>query len=345
MLSFVGADSPSFYNFKGHIEKSSAGEITVPPLALRIDRQNLKKETDTILTAADNDGSFTSFTLGENYYIYALQPASDAEPEFVISINSTYPDGYNETNSRKIGGFHYGRIRTTAQRYNDSANIEVNILPNSVWTLNYRPTCDPTGMVKASSFWVDIYLASEGAGSWPETELVSEYNATPVSGTEGYNDYDFIRGLANVNKRKLTRQEWLMAAYGSPEGHENDNNAAWSATSNSGRTSTGKVKQAVSCYNVVDCAGNLWERLDEYSFRYRGTSSFDWYDVLNAGKDSGYQHGEVYMQGNPSIIGFLAGGNFGDGRHCGARTVHSHNYPWNVSGGIGVRGACDHQKN
>ena len=84
MLSFVGADSPSFYNFKGHIEKSADDEITVPPLALRIDRQNLKKETDTILTVADNDGSFASFALGENYYIYALQPSSEAEPDFVI---------------------------------------------------------------------------------------------------------------------------------------------------------------------------------------------------------------------------------------------------------------------
>jgi len=343
MLTFVGADSPSFYNFKGHIEKSAADEVTVPPLALRIDRQNLKKETDTILTEADSDGSFVSFTLGENYYIYALQPSADAEPDFVISINSTYPDGYTENNSRKIGGFHYGRIRTNAQRYDDTASIAVNILPNSVWSLNYRPACDPTGMVKVSNFWADIYIASEGSGTWPETELVSEYNATPVSGTEGYNDYDFIRGLANVNKRKLTRQEWLMAAYGSPEGHENDNNAAWSSSSNSGRTSTGTVEQAVSCYNLVDCAGNLWERLDEYTYRNTGSTSFDWYDVLNAGKDSSHQHGEAYMQNNVAIIGLLAGGNFGNGSICGARAVHSSNYPWGVDTSIGVRGACAHQ--
>jgi hypothetical protein len=343
MLTFVGADSPSFFNFKGHIEKSAADEIAVPPLALRIDRQNLKKETDTILTAADNDGSFASFTLGENYYVYALQSADGAEPEFAVSINSTYPDGYTENNSRKIGGFHYGRIRTNAQRYDDAASIAVNIIPNSVWSLNYRPACDPTGMVKVSNFWADIYLASEGSGTWPETELVSEYNATPVSGTEGYNDYDFIRGLANVNKRKLTGQEWDMAAYGSPEGHDGDNNAAWSATSNSGRTATGTVEQAVSCYNLVDCAGNLWERIDEYMYRYAGTSSFDWHDVLNMGKDSSYQHGEAYMQGNPSIVVLLAGGNFGNGGSCGSRAVYSYGYPWYVNTTFGVRGACDHQ--
>jgi hypothetical protein len=334
MLTFVGADSPSFFNFKGHIEKSAADEITVPPLALRIDRQNLKKETDTILTAADNDGSFASFTLGENYYIYALQSSADAEPDFVISINSTYPDGYNENNSRKIGGFHYGRIRDISQRYNDTANIDVNILPNSVWTLNYRPYCDPTGMVKVSNFWADIYLASEGTGTWPDTELVSEYNALPVSGTEDYNWYDFARGFSNVNKRMLDYQEWIQAAYGSPEGHDGDNNAAWSATSNSDRTETGTVEQAVSCYNLVDCAGNLWETLNTFG----DSSSGSWNDSLRTGKDSSFQLGEIYS----SIRMGIAGGSRSDGPRCGSRALNLNNEPSIVNTTVGSRGACDH---
>ena len=336
MLTFVGADSPSFFNFKGHIEKSAADEITIPPLALRIDRQNLKKETDTILTAADSDGSFVSFTLGENYYIYALQPSSGAEPDFVISVNSTYPDTYTENNSRKIGGFHYGRIRTTAQRYNDTASIDVNILPNSVWSLNYRPYCDPTGMVKVSNFWADIYLASEGAGTWPDTELVSEYNANPVSGIQNYNWYDFARGFSNANKRMLDYQEWVQAAYGSPEGHDGDNNAAWSATSNSDRTETGTVEQAVSCYNLVDCAGNLWETLNTFG----GSSSGSWNDSLRTGKDSGFQLGEIYS----SIRMAIAGGYRSNGTDCGSRTLYLHYGPSSVYAHIGSRGACAHQE-
>jgi len=336
MLTFVGADSPSFFNFKGHIEKSAADEITVPPLALRIDRQNLKNETDTIVTAADSDGSFVSFTLGENYYIYALQPSSGAEPDFVISINSTYPNTYTENNSRKIGGFHYGRIRTTAQRYNDTANIDVNILLNSVWSLNYRPYCDPTGMVKVSNFWADIYLASEGTGTWPDTELVSEYNALPVSGTENYNWYDFARGFSNANKRMLDYQEWVQAAYGSPEGHDGDNNAAWSATSNSDRTETGTVEQAVSCYNLVDCAGNLWETLNTFS----GSSSGSWNDSLRTGKDSSFQLGEIYS----SIKMAIAGGHRYNGSHCGSRALNLLTEPSNVFANIGSRGACAHQE-
>lgn len=334
MLTFVGADSPSFFNFKGHIEKSAADEITVPPLALRIDRQNLKKETDTILTAADNDGSFASFTLGENYYIYALQPSSGAEPDFIISINSTYPNGYTENNSRKIGGFHYGRIRATVDAFSDTASIDTNIVPNSVWDLQNRPTCDPTGMAKVGDIWVDIYLTSHGAGGWPDQEVVSEYNATPVTGTEGYCWFDFQRLFSNVGKRMLTYAEWIQAAYGSPEGNDGNNTAAWSATSNSGRAATGTVEQAVSVHGIVDCSGNVWEWLDLF-----GDSSASGWDssALEAGKDSGKGMGDIYT----SIKVGRAGGNWYSGVHCGSRALYLNPGPWNVSSHFGCRGACD----
>ena len=345
MLTFVGADTPSFIDIKGKIEKTGIDEITIPALALRINRQNLKKETDTILTEADNDGSFSSFTLGENYYIYALQPAdgNDPIPEFIISVNSTYPSGYTADNSRKIGGFHYGRIRDIADAYNDSASLSINILPNSVWDLQNRPTCDPTGMAKVGDIWVDIYLSSHGAGSWPDQELVSEYNATPVTGTEGYNWYDFARMAGNTGKRLLTYSEWVQAAYGSPQGHDNDNNAAWSDTSNSGRTATGTVEQAVSVNGMVDCAGNVYEWLDELTYRYYDPQDdgFDWYDVLDAGKDSADGQGEAYMQNDNSLIAMRAGGHWNLGVYCGARAVVLNSQPWNVSSVLGCRLACD----
>ena len=343
MLSFIGADTPAFFDIRGKIEKTGADEITVPPLALRIDRQNLKIETDTILTTADNDGSFASFTLGENYYIYAVKPADGANPVFVISINSTYPDGYTKANSRKIGGFHYGRIRDVSQAYDELATITVNILPNSVWDLKNRPTCDPTGMVKVGDIWVDIYLASHGAGTWPEQELVSEYNSTPVTGTEGYNWYDFSRMASNVGKRLLTYSEWVQAAYGSPQGHDNDNLAAWSDTTNTGRTATGTVEQAVSVNGMVDCAGNVYEWLDELTYRYYDLQddSFDWYDVLGDGKDGVDGQGQAYMQNNTSLIAMRAGGGWSGGVSCGARAVDLGDFPWGVSSGGGGRRACD----
>jgi len=337
MLSFIGADSPAYFDIQGKIEKTGADEITVPPLALRIDRQNLKKETDTILTAADSDGSFASFTLGENYYIYALQQSSDAEPNFVISINSTYPNSMpsgatpDENNTRKIGGFHYGRIRNIP--WDDTATISVGILPNSVWDLENRPTCDPTGMAKVGDIWVDIYLASEGADSWPDKKLVSEYNATPVTGTEDYCWYDFVKAAANVGKRLLTYEEFVQVAYGSPEGHDGDNNAAWSDTSNSDRTATGTVEQAVSIYNIVDCVGNVWEWLNTF-----GTSSSgSWNSNTQAGKDSSYGMGDVYS----SINVARAGGSWADGVRAGARALSLSSQPWGVRTRSGCRLVCD----
>ncbi|MCF8002318.1 MAG: hypothetical protein K9K76_10750, partial [Halanaerobiales bacterium] len=290
---------------------------------------------------ADSDGSFVSFTLGENYYIYALQPTDGAEPDFVISINSTYPDGYTENNSRKIGGFHYGRIRDVADAYDETATITVNILPNSVWDLKNRPTCDPTGMAKVGDIWVDIYLTSHSSGSWPDQEVASEYNATPVTGTEGYCWYDFQRLFSNVGKRMLSYSEWIQAAYGSPEGNDNDNNAAWSNNSNSGRTATGTVEQAVSVHNIVDCAGNVWEWLDEFTYRNTGSTGFSWYDVLDAGKDSSNGQGETYMQNDVSLIAMRAGGRWIFGVNCGARAVYLGGRPWDVTTGTGCRGACD----
>ena len=52
-----------------------------------------------------------SFTPGRDYYIYlCLQAPAQAgqlpTATLVVSLNSTFPSGYNADNSRKIGGFH-----------------------------------------------------------------------------------------------------------------------------------------------------------------------------------------------------------------------------------------------
>ena len=107
--------------------------------------------------------------------------------------------GYNAENSRKIGGFHYGDVRRikadTLEPINSSGsawgagwedNIYQGILPFSVWTLLHRPKSSPEGMVYCASIgkWVDIYLTS--------TNYRSEYNATPMTGSEGL----YVLGLA-----------------------------------------------------------------------------------------------------------------------------------------------------
>jgi hypothetical protein len=343
MLSVVGADSPAFYNAEGNIEKTAGVQgIDIPALALRINRQNLKIESASALTAADNDGSFSSFAMGTDYYIYACQPADGIEPDFVLSANSTYPDAIpsgvtpSADNTRKIGGFHYGRVRNSST----VSDVSESIVPNSVWDLVNRPKCSPEGMAKVGNLWVDIYLAGDDGNGGVE----SKYNATPITGTEGLSWYSFAERFAKVDKRMASMSEWTALAQGSPQGNDGDNVNAWSNTSNSGRASTGTVTNAISNYNIVDCAGNVWEWLDEVSIRQDSTS-WQWYDPatdFDETMESGWdQLGDMYLPNADGLSAFRAGGYWADGVHCGARALGLSRRPWHVNSYIGSRGVCD----
>lgn len=328
MISFVGGDSPAFFDIKGQIAKSTGDTITIPPLALRIDRQNLKKETSTTLSVSDNDGSFSAWVFGTDYYIYACQPASGAEPVFKLSINSTYPTGYTATNSRKIGGFHYGMVRTGP----NPGDVTEGIVPNSVWDLRNRPRCSPEGMVKVGNIWVDIYLASDdGQGG-----IKSAYNATPLTGAEGLNWYDFVERAAKVGKRLMTYAEWCAAAQGSPQGLDGSNENAWTKTTNTGRNPTGLIPNATSIYNVRDCVGNVYEWLDEMTYRTTNSTTFTWHDVM-----PGKGYGRMYMQNKESLIAMRPGGRWDSGVCAGSRTVVLDRFPWFVDATNGARAACD----
>ena len=51
--------------------------------------------------------------------------------------------------------------------------------------------------------------------------------------------------------------------------------------------------------------------------------------------------GDIYQFYITSLAALIAGGNWNNGSHVGARAVNCENCPWNVNGNIGVRGACD----
>ena len=89
-------------------------------------------------------------------------------------------------------------------------NIYDGIVPRSVWTLGHRPKCAPEGMVYlGGGTWVDIYLNSnDGKGG-----LQSKYGATPMTGSEGLNWYDFAHRLQKCGKRMPNLQEFIQ--YGS----------------------------------------------------------------------------------------------------------------------------------
>ncbi|MGL4678314.1 MAG: SUMF1/EgtB/PvdO family nonheme iron enzyme, partial [Plesiomonas shigelloides] len=264
-----------------------------------------------------------------------------ADGSIRADANATAPTGYDTSNSRKIGGYHYGRIRNTLT----VTDVATEIVPRSLWDLTYRPKCNPAGMVDVhgnGSLWADIYLAAVDSAITLTSGVVtagtckSIYNGTPLSGTEGLHGYNFIELAKNSGKRLLTHSEWLAVAHGSPQGNDGDNLNAWSATTNSARTGTGQVARAVSFCGATDCVGNLWEWLDEWSNDYSTAVAANWYNPM-----TGQNVGQQYLYNSTGLRMYLAGGNWPAGVLAGSRALNVAVYPRYVGTDIGSRFACD----
>ena len=334
-----------------YIYASGANELTVVEgCVIAVGGAGIFKTANTILTAANLDAG-SAFAVGKDYYVYICDSRIDsADEKYVISLNSTYPTGWNATNSRKIGGFHYGRCRkvdSNLQPLNGSSVIfgtgwesavSNGIVPRSVWTLGHRPKCSPEGMVYlGGGTWVDIYLNSDDGAKG----LKSEYGCAPMTGTESMNWYNFVERLAKSGKRLPNYAEFCAYAFGSPAGLDNANTNAWSATSNTGRGVTGSVVNAVSSVGVVDAVGRVWEWLDELITRAEHATNADYHasvawgwdkkSPLNTGEKS-YDVGNIYQYYAYSLAALVAGGDWDDGASCGARAVYCSDCPWDVKG-------------
>lgn len=342
----IPAMGAGHFKMMGAIESAGAMRLDIPEGILNIGGNGkgyvLSPRTDWDPTAVGNqDGSLDGLALGDDVYLYATQ-GSDGRAGLIASRNITVPGGYTAENSRRIGGFHYGRVRPMSQRYNASYVPVVQMVPNSVWDLGHRPTCDPTGMAEVKpGLWADIYLASIVSGSWPTVVLGSVYGVQPLRDT-GYVRVDLWEMIQRSGKRLPTFEEWVLAAHGSPAGSDGSNDTAWARTSNTGPTTTGAVAKAVSCAGLVDMVGNLWEPLSHmYDIGNYATvtSTFGWdEDVVAVGQDAAFARGFVNHARRASA---LAGGHYADGRYCGARTLSTNSNPWLANGHVGVRGFCE----
>ena len=343
-----------------YLYASGANEITViEGCVIAVGGAGIFKTGNTVLNASNLDIG-AAFAVGSDYYVYICDSRQDAQDEqYIISLNSTYPSGWNASNSRKIGGFHYGRCRKindNMQPVNSSGAIfgtgwesavSNGILPRSVWTLGHRPKCSPEGMVYlGGGTWVDIYLNSDDGAQG----LKSEYNCAPMTGTEGMNWYTFTERLMKSGKRMPDYSEFCAYAFGSPQGLDGANTNAWTATTNTGRGTTGSVVNAVSAVGCVDAVGRVWEWLNDLITRaehatnaeYHPTAAWGW-DKKSPLRDNAtkYDVGNIYQYYAYSLAALFAGGDWSIGVHAGARAVHCYGYPWYVLTYVGVRGACD----
>jgi len=324
------AGAAGFYSAAGSFTKGLEGTINVPEAALNIGgngygfRLEAQNNLDPLGTGR-NDSSFSELTLGQDYYLYGCRPTIGGRIAYpIFSINSTYPDGFDANLSRKVSGFHVGRIRTMAQRFDAGAALSTGILPNSVWDLCNRPVGQIVpGMVKVGSFWVFIYLASEDGTPWPNTIPLSKYNAVPLTGTEGYSFFDYQRLARNIDWRLPTYPEYQDYAYGVPEG----------SVGGSARANTGSSGVFISCENVDQPSGNLWQVLNEYFAKTGGSWGWGEYDQ---GKDSAYGHGSIYHN-DSDLRQMLVGCDWGSGLIGGSRSASLSTAPWGVSYVVGVR--------
>jgi formylglycine-generating enzyme required for sulfatase activity len=331
---------------KKYIKASSDASVTIlKDTVICVGDSIFKTERDIVLNSTALDTG--SFEVGKDYYIYVCDKGSGQDEEYKISLNSTFPLGYNAVTSRKIGGFHYGDVRRTKadtlEPINTSGvawgngwedNVYQGILPFSVWTLLHRPVADVEGMVYCESIgkWVDIYLTS--------TNYKSEYNATAMTGSEGLMYYDWHEKVARKTKKHpLSYLEFCSVADGSPNGRDDSNTYAWSHTSNSGRNKTGIIAKAVSSYGLKDCVGNVWEVGRDVSFSTQiYTGSGGAWNFKNATE---VKKGAHYTAFNNDVHVTLHGGNWYAGASCGSRTVYCSDFLWNVNTHVGCRLACD----
>jgi len=262
-----------------------------------------------------------AFIVGVDYYIFICGTGT-----VLLSTNNTSPDGFDETNSRKLGGFHFGVCRRDTSA---PENVYDGIIPRSVWTHAHRPKCAPEGMLYLSGgVWVDIYLCSDdGDGG-----VQSVYDAPPISGIESLNWYVANNRLTAVGKRMLRYEEFIQAAAGSPPGTGSGNLNAW--TSASERANTGFVRNAVSIIGCRDCVGNLWEWLSDIVASGIGETP-GWFNPMST-----LDQGQMWINADNDFRALLAGGSYFNGALVGARSACALFSPWTSNPSFGVRGAC-----
>lgn len=157
-------------------------------------------------TTSGTDYTVANNRAGKDFYLYATTSG------LKLSANSTVPTGFDANTSRKIGGFHCLCLSVgTISGHPLSGFLTGDILPYSIWDLQWKPACSPEGMVYSveAGVWVDIYLQS-GTG----TSTRSAYLATT---TDSRSYWDHQDDLAAVGKRMLLDAEFQQIALGSPE--------------------------------------------------------------------------------------------------------------------------------
>ena len=272
-------------------------------------------EHDVEYSAISKLDTGTALQNGKQYYIYLVETGIVNQFDIRISLNASYPSGYDANNSYCIGGFHTLCVAVTSSNapalpagslWDSHPAIGYSagdIIPNSIWCETHRPMCNPAGMVYIDllDLWVDIYLQS-GTG----TSTRSAYGATI---TNSRTPIQHLWDMQLVGKRLAQDAEFMIFAEGS-----NQKTAVQRAAQPNPFTAGGHLdtagKRMISGYFVEECCGLIWQWLDEVS--PSGGSGWANYGDENT-------RGASY--GMPYIL--TAGGNWAISSNCGSRSRDS----------------------
>lgn len=292
-----------------------------------------------------------TLTAGTDYAIYACTDGTvRADASF------TAPTGYTGSNSRIIGGFHYGLVAAGTTVAGGSfattgngmiwTQADVDLIAGintfSLWDLKWRPLSDPKGMaLVAGRTWVDIYLCGSNhttngtskAGTdiasgtvLPKKPLEFGGNGTVTYATPMW--WDFAEIAASHKKRLIREPEFVLAAFGVTENQSIDATAVTYPTTqrNAGYTSKYGLEQATGHHAV-------WSE-----------DSAQWYDSATfSQKNVNGGRGQIYTQGTYGLARAILGGSRGQGVYSGSRCSNLDSYPTYVTWRVGLRAACDHR--
>ena len=287
----------------------------------------------------------SSLVHGKDYTIYCdssgnLKAYKDTLGD---TDNDTVPDG-----ALKVGGFHYQlAITTTLSSYNttvtnplisyvwtsaDISNLN-GINKYSIWDLNYRPKCDPRGMICIdNNFWIDIYFCGtnhiSNGTSKAGTNVASGtvLPLIPLSyGGNGATTYTTLKWYEaneiakSVHKRLPKYDEFCVAAFGVTE----NKSLGGSETT---ITATAHAHGYMSKWGMEQATGHHW----------------CWGEIAHGSGDSSWVSGAGRGQTYGTPYGARFGSARGNGSCSGSRSVSLHYAPWNSLWDIGLRCACDH---
>jgi hypothetical protein len=236
-----------------------------------------------------------------------------------------------ETNSRKIGGFHYAPGGNATSQSGGNTTPAINAY--SFWDLKFKPSCpDPRGMtLVGGGYWVDIYLTGVDA----ITNGSSKYNVTIADGSSppkiptmfggnGSTTYGSLTWFETMElatafgKRCMTQQEFMSAAYGTTD--------ASSVGSDQGSTVLNAAY--TSKWGMIQSTGVMWIWGADRGGAY---NTGGW----NANTES---RGSEYNAPNAVQLG----AHWGDGANSGSRCSYWYSAASGSGSSVGSRFACDH---